>query len=131
MPCECPSAWLLSKSPSSAQRNFKVVLTLTMNKKHSSEMRFKQTAMKVMANFVFCFTLCLYNIFLGRGKHLKIFLYINNTLWVFQTVSFLGSKDIRGFSLSSRTSCHTFPIIFFCEKLSFHKWNMRLSVESI
>ena len=31
------------------------------------------------------FILCLYNIFQGRGKHIKIFLYTNNTLGQSQT----------------------------------------------
>lgn len=54
--------------------------------------------------------MCLYNILQGGEKDIKIFLYKNNTLWDFQTVSFLGSYDIRGFfsmltDVMSHASC--------------------------
>ena len=42
VPSNSLSAWLPSESPPSSQRSFRLVLTLTLNKKHSFEMRFKQ-----------------------------------------------------------------------------------------
>ena len=85
---ECPSAWVPSESPLSAQRSFKMLLSLRLNKKHSSEIHFKK---KKLANSMICFNFCKCNIFQGRQKHLKTFFYINNTLWDFQTISFHGS----------------------------------------
>ena len=38
---ESPSAWVPSRSPPSVKRNFRLTLSLTLNRKHSSEMLFK------------------------------------------------------------------------------------------
>ena len=42
VPFVCPSAYVPSENPSSAQRSFRLALTLTLNKKLFSEMPFKQ-----------------------------------------------------------------------------------------
>ena len=48
MPSDCPSVWVSSKSPPSAQKNIRLALTLTLNKKHFSEILFKQIIIKFL-----------------------------------------------------------------------------------
>ena len=46
VPSECASDCMPSESPLSPQRHFRLVLTLTFSKKHSSEMPFKQIVIR-------------------------------------------------------------------------------------
>ena len=62
---------MLSDSPTSAQRSFMLAFTLTLNEKYYSEMLFKHDH-KVLANSMICFTLCFYNVFQGREKHIDL-----------------------------------------------------------
>ena len=116
---ECSSAWVPFESPLSVKRNFKLDLTLLLNKKYSSEMAFKQIIIRFLGNSRICFTLRLY-IFQSKEKQRKIFLYINNTLWDNETADFLELWGIRGFFLSWRRSGCFLQIIFFRQKYFFH-----------
>ena len=119
VPSECSSAWVPFESPLSVKRNFKLDLTLLLNKKYSSEMAFKQIIIRFLGNSRICFTLRLY-IFQSKEKQRKIFLYINNTLWDNETADFLELWGIRGFFLSWRRSGCFLQIIFFRQKYFFH-----------
>ena len=41
-----------------------------------------------------CFTLCLFTVFQGREKHIKIYLYINNTVWDFHCVKSVQIRSL-------------------------------------
>ena len=121
---ECPSAWLSSKSPSRAQTSFRLVLTLTLRKTHFFEMRFKQIIIRFQL-IQWLFLLFAYIISFRVEKNIKIFLYINNTLWDFQIVSFLGSWNIRGIYIKLIDVILHFSN-YFCQSLSFRNWLFEL-----
>ena len=92
---KCPASAQVPECPLSAQGKFRVALTLTMNEqgkfmvalilimneKHFSEVPFKAKNHKILANSRIYFYLCLYNtVFWAYKKHIKILIYINNTL---------------------------------------------------
>ena len=70
---ECLNTRLPYESPRSAQRSFRLVLTLTLNEKHFSEMRFKEIIIKFQVIQWFIL-LCACIISFRVEKNIKIFI---------------------------------------------------------